>query len=538
MKLKNLTIAKRLSVAFAVLGILLVASQALSIQLLQRVSAGSVDMAERQVTSLVSIHSLQAQVNDGALALRELLLAANGQERQARIDAILLARKEAQVQLDHLKKILGNAGDDAMLKELDAGHRRYVARQDALLVLVKDDKTVAARDYLGTSLRPALLEFRRASEALVKARHGLAQASAARARRLDEALRFWMTALALASLAASAAIGLWITRSITRPVAQALRFAATVADGDLTGRLAVGSRDEMGRLLLALQTMSDNLARTVALVRNGAETIDQAAGEMAAGNLDLSARTEQQAGALEEAASSMEQLTVTVGGNAEHAHQARDLALAASMVAEKGGHAIREVAGTMDQISDFSRKISDITGVVDAIAFQTNILALNAAVEAARAGEQGRGFAVVASEVRSLAQRSAAAAGEIKKLIANSGIVVESGAQLVMETGRTMDEIVHSIGRVTAIVAEISAAGSEQAQGILHVNEAVAQMDQVTQQNAALVEEASAASAMLQEQARALTEAVGQFRIEPQAAAPTSSTAPGTAELVVHSTII
>ena len=305
-----------------------------------------------------------------------------------------------------------------------------------------------------------------------------------------------------------------IARSITRPLGQAVQVAETVAGGNLSTRIEVQSRDETGQLMHALRNMNESLARVVGQVRAGTDTIATASGQIAAGNHDLSSRTEEQASSLQETAASMEELTSTVKQNADNARQANQLALSASEVAIKGGGVVSQVVGTMGSINASSKKIVDIIGVIDGIAFQTNILALNAAVEAARAGEQGRGFAVVASEVRNLAQRSAAAAKEIKGLIDDSVSKVDAGTALVGEAGKTMEEIVESVKRVTDIIGEITAASREQASGIEQVNQAIAQMDQVTQQNAALVEEASAAAQSMQEQAGSLVEAVRVFKLD------------------------
>jgi methyl-accepting chemotaxis protein len=287
------------------------------------------------------------------------------------------------------------------------------------------------------------------------------------------------------------------------------KFRMCVATGDLTSRIEDTGRDEIGQLFAALRQMNDSLLRTVSQVRFGTDAIATASAQIAAGNLGLSSRTEEQASSLEEIASSMEELTSTVKNNVENARQANQLAASASSIATKGGVVVTNVVSTMEAINDSARKIADIIGVIDAIAFQTNILALNAAVEAARAGEQGRGFAVVASEVRNLAQRSAAAAKEIKALIGDSVDKVKIGSKLVNEAGTTMDEIVGSVKRVT----DIMAASEEQSSGIEQVNQAIGQMDQVTQQNASLVEEAAAASESMQEQAKHLAQVVSVFRL-------------------------
>mgnify|MGYP001588536867 CR=1 FL=1 len=307
--------------------------------------------------------------------------------------------------------------------------------------------------------------------------------------------------------------GFLLIRAIVTPLNEAITVANAVASGDLTSHINVNSTNETGRLLQALKTMNDNLVDLVGKVRMGTDQIATASSEIASGNLDLSQRTEEQASSLEETASSMEELTSTVRQNADNARQANQLAAGASEVAVKGGAVVGQVVQTMSSINASSKKIVDIISVIDGIAFQTNILALNAAVEAARAGEQGRGFAVVATEVRTLAQRSAAAAKEIKELISDSVSKVEDGTKLVDEAGATMDEIVSAVKRVTDIMAEISAASQEQSSGIEQVNQAVTQMDEVTQQNAALVEEAAAAAESMQDQAQALTQAVSTFKL-------------------------
>jgi len=314
-------------------------------------------------------------------------------------------------------------------------------------------------------------------------------------------------------VAAVTAIGLMLARKISRSLTEAIDVAKAIAAGDLTNTIHATSNDEVGQLMRAIDQMNRSLVHIVGDVRSSVNTIATASNEIASGNLDLSSRTEAQASSLQETASAMEELTSTVKQNADNARQASQLALSASEVATQGGNVVSQVIHTMDAINTSSRKIVDIISVIDGIAFQTNILALNAAVEAARAGEQGRGFAVVASEVRNLAQRSAAAAKEIKALIDDSVTNVEDGSRLVAQAGTTMEQVVTSVKSVTDVVNEISSASSEQSSGIEQVNQAIGQMDEATQQNAALVEQAAAAAQSLQDQAQQLEKTVGVFKL-------------------------
>jgi methyl-accepting chemotaxis protein-1 (serine sensor receptor) len=354
-------------------------------------------------------------------------------------------------------------------------------------------------------------------ELLAQAQQAMTKQTAATVQDAEAVRKYdTMLSYALMLLGAVTAVvaGVLVSRSITRPLGAAVEAAQSVAAGDLRASIEVRGNDETGQLLQALKDMTGSLQSIVSQVRGGAETIAVASDEIARGNIDLSSRTEQQAGAIEETASSMEQMTATVQRNAENAQQASMYAISACDVATKGGRMVDQVVGTMGSISESSRKIVDIISVIDGIAFQTNILALNAAVEAARAGEQGRGFAVVAGEVRNLAHRSASAAKEIKELINDSVARVETGNQLVGEAGATMGEIVTSVRRVMDIIAEISQASAEQGAGIAQINMAVGEMDTSTQQNAALVEEAAAAAEALREQTAALNQVVSVFRLE------------------------
>jgi methyl-accepting chemotaxis protein len=326
-------------------------------------------------------------------------------------------------------------------------------------------------------------------------------------------VRMMSIGMILLGLAAGIGVGIWLVKSISEPLNYAVEIAQSIAGGDLTRQVEVETDNETGQLLAALKEMNASLVNTVSEVRVSTDTIATASSQIAAGNLDLSSRTEEQAASLEETASSMEELTSTVKQNADNARQANQMVVSASDHAVKGGQVVAQMVSTMGSIKESSRKIVDIIGVIDGIAFQTNILALNAAVEAARAGEQGRGFAVVASEVRSLAQRSAAAAKEIKELIGDSVEKVDAGGRLVVETGESMEQIVTAVKQVADIMSEIAAASAEQSSGIEQVNIAITQMDEVTQQNAALVEEAAAASSSMQDQAANLANTVAVFKL-------------------------
>jgi methyl-accepting chemotaxis protein len=423
------------------------------------------------------------------------------------------SKKVTKYQDELLALIKSEEGKALMAATLTA-RKNYTESRNAIFKQQEggaDSATI--HKYLTNDLFPHLTAYEKAAEELVTFQIKLAEKANGEVKALETSAHRMLVALGLLAIAVGALLAWTITRSIVRPISKAVTVARTVASGDLTSRIDVESEDETGALLQALKEMNDSLFKIVGQVRHGTESIATASSEIASGNLDLSSRTEQQASSLEETASSMEELTSTVRQNADNARQANQLAITASDVAVKGGEVVAQVVGTMSSINDSSKKIVDIISVIDGIAFQTNILALNAAVEAARAGEQGRGFAVVATEVRSLAQRSAAAAKEIKGLISDSVEKVGAGTKLVEQAGSTMDNVVESIKRVSDIVGEISAASQEQSAGIEQVNQAITQMEQVTQQNAALVEQAAAATESLQDQASGLSGLVSTFKL-------------------------
>jgi len=402
-------------------------------------------------------------------------------------------------------------------KQLWEGIRKsrgdYLRTRDAIFKAKQDGDVDAANRVFTQEFLPATRQFIDQITKLTNLQRAEIDASAADIQSAYGVANFWMIAIGSIALVSGLLLAILLTRSITRPLSDAVRVARTVAANDLTSTITVRSRGEIGQLMQALESMNANLAGTVASIRTGVDSMASASGEIAAGNTDLSSRTEQQAASLEETAASMEQLSSTVKQNADSARQANQLAAAASDTASRGGATVSEVVSTMSAISSSSVKIADIVSVIDGIAFQTNILALNAAVEAARAGEQGKGFAVVAAEVRTLAQRSAQAAKEIKTLIEDTVQKISQGSISAERAGATMQEIVSSVQRVTDIMGEIAAASAEQADGIEQVNRAVSQMDEVTQQNAALVEEAAAAAGSMQDQAAELTRAVSAFKL-------------------------
>jgi methyl-accepting chemotaxis protein len=397
--------------------------------------------------------------------------------------------------------------------------KEYLASRERAIKLKAEGKLEEAEQVVDKGYLPASEAYQALVAEFLQLQRNRLDALGAEITAVEKQSQQAVILLAVLCVALGIVCSWWLTRSITRPVRDAVEAAKRVADGDLSGRIDVSSKDEIGELQSALQHMNKNLLRLVGEIRTGSDAIATASSQIASGNLDLSSRTEQQASSLQETASSMEELTTTVAQNADNARQASTLAVSASEVADRGGVVVAQVVDTMASINESSKKIVDIISVIDGIAFQTNILALNAAVEAARAGEQGRGFAVVASEVRNLAQRSAGAAKEIKTLINDSVAKVDGGAQLVDQAGATMKEIVGSVKRVTDIIGEITSATEEQTTGIGQINQAIAQMDQVTQQNAALVEQAAAASGAMQDQAAQLAQTVSVFKLDGAVAA-------------------
>ena len=519
MKIENIRIGLRLTIAFSLSTLLLAVVVAVGASALQHVKSEIELTTGDRYHKIQMLHEAKDLLNQQARSLRNALLVVDAKERNKELEASIENGKGADAVLDKLGALLAHPEGKRLHVELLAAGQEYDRREARLLEVIRAGDHDAAVTAMYQDVRPANRAYFAELDKLIAFQAQLTNESSASASQ--SASRSTMIMLVLGVLGAGMGLltAWYITRGIVGPVRHAVKVARTVAGGDLTSRIDVRSTDEIGQLSQALKDMNASLQKIVADVRGGTEQIATASREIADGNMDLSARTEQQAGALEETASSMEELTSTVKQNADNARQANVLAASASEAAGKGGDVVAQVVHTMASINTSARKIVDIIGVIDAIAFQTNILALNAAVEAARAGEQGRGFAVVAGEVRNLAQRSAAAAREIKSLIGDSVSKVDAGAKLVDEAGAVMDDIVHRVQRVTDIMGEIAEASQEQLAGIEQINEAITQMDQTTQQNAALVEQASAAAGTMQDQSHRLHEAVGVFRLQ---AAPTA----------------
>jgi len=513
MNFRNWKIGARLGAGFGMVMLMMAMMAAAGIWRLQAVG----QLSEEMVGSAMLKERLTAEWH-GLISIsgvRVIAFARNTEQAESKGEADKAAATRARVNAiqKQLEALLTGGEETRLLDAVAPVRKQYAATRDAVFALKKGGDMEGARRMVEDRLEPQFAAYQQAVNLIGAHQAGVGRALAAQVQEQYRGGRWFLLAMAGGALLLGSWFAYVLTRSITVPLQQAVQVAQTVAAGDLSSRIEVDRGDEAGKLLQALKDMNTSLVRIVGQVRGGTETIATASSEIASGNMDLSARTEQQASSLEQTAASMEQMTATVKQNGDNSRQAHTLALSASDVAQRGGAVVSQVVDTMGQINASAHKIVDIIGVIDSIAFQTNILALNAAVEAARAGEQGRGFAVVATEVRNLAQRSAAAAREIKLLIGDSVEKVSIGAKLVDQAGGTMEEIVLNVRRVSDIIGEITTASVEQTSGIEQINRAIAQMDEVTQQNAALVEEAAAAAAALQDQSQALAQAVSVFRL-------------------------
>ncbi|MFT7776663.1 methyl-accepting chemotaxis protein [Roseateles sp.] len=511
----DLKIAAKLVVSFVAVLLLTAGLGVFSVIELARVNQTATDLATNWLPAVKSAGDIRydlARIRSEAL---QHVLAEDERSKKAYEESLASLIAKLAADRKAYEATLSEPEEKKAYEEFSARFTAYMSEHASVLALSSERKTAEALALLRGAARENFRVMEERIQEIVKVN----EAGADEANRLGDTLyasaRGWVIATVVACVALGLVLALGVARLISRSLQEAVEVARSVASGDLTRRVIVSSRDETGQLMQALQDMTGSLTRLIERVRASSDSIGTGSTQIATGNADLSQRTEEQASNLQQTAASMEQLTVTVQQNADTARQATQLSATASTVASQGGEVVGQVVEMMGRVSDSSKKIADIIGVIDGIAFQTNILALNAAVEAARAGEQGRGFAVVASEVRALASRSADAAREIKVLIGQSVATVEQGAGLVDAAGRTMAEILSQVRRVSDLMSEIGAASNEQSQGIGQVGDAIMQLDQVTQQNAALVEESAAAADSLSQQARLLTEAVSVFRVDP-----------------------
>jgi len=523
--LRDLKLATKLGLAFALVLALAAAVDVFAIIKLAQVNSASTELSDRWMPAMRVVQDLKAQIARVRTREFQYIISTDPKQMDQYDKVIANDLVDLGKMQDTYVKLIATPEEKALYGDFVAMWERYMAEDAKIRAAVRQGDDAAAKELIRGESNKLIVSLRGQIDKLVKLYGDGGDAASDRGDALYASARFWIITLLIGSIVLGALCATLITRWLVQRLGgepdYAVAIAGKIADGDLT--VAIDTRDgDRNSLLFAMKSMRDSLAGLVERVRAGTDTIASASQQIAAGNVDLSARTEQQAASLEETAASMEELTSTVKQNSASASEANQLALSASSVAQQGGAVVSQVVQTMGSINQSSRKIVDIIGVIDGIAFQTNILALNAAVEAARAGEQGRGFAVVATEVRNLAQRSAAAAKEIKELISDSVQQVENGSKLVEQAGTTMEDVVDSVRRVTDIMSEISAAGEEQRAGIEQVNTAIAGMDAVTQQNAALVEEATAASQSMQDQAAALSELVSVFQLAQQPAGRTA----------------
>jgi methyl-accepting chemotaxis protein len=514
MNLLNLRIGQRLSLGFGFIIAVFLIMAAVSFLRIRDLGTVVSGLTGETAMKMQLANRAKTEIGEASRAMMSTLVMTDDGQIKSELERVAANRTAHAKTVAELEHLVADEAGQTLLKDMAATQAKLLPAEQAFVSLMKEgDKDQALMKYL-FAVRAQQNKYSGLLDRFVQAQQDQMDAAGTASRQQADQTGLLILALACAATLASVVIGVLATRSITLPINSAVAVARKVASGDLSSHIEVRSRDETGALQAALSEMNESLRRIVGNVREGTESIAAASSEIASGNMDLSNRTEQQASALEQTSSSMRELTSTVRRNADNAMQANQLAASASEVAGQGGDVVSRVVHTMQDIDASSRKIVDIISVIDGIAFQTNILALNAAVEAARAGEQGRGFAVVAGEVRTLAQRSASAAKEIKSLIGASVDKVAEGSKLVAQAGTTMEQVVASVRRVTDIMGEITAASHAQSEGIEQVNHTIHQMDASTQQNAALVEQAAAAATSMRSQATSLEQVVSQFKLE------------------------
>ncbi len=507
------SIGQRLAVVLGLVLLIAFLGSGIGYWALHRVAAETKDMFEKSLVSERIATDWYRNITNGVNRTSAIAVSADPQLAQFFAANAAESTKQSSELQKRLEVLMAAPDERALFDKLSQARKAYLSTRDAVTQAKKAGDNDKARQTFDAEFTPAAAAFQEAIKNVVQDQRDKLDAAAQRVDATNHQAQWALVVFGVCALIVGGTLSVWLQRSITRPLREAANVAEAIARFDLSSKITPQSDDETGQLLRALQSMQTSLTRLITSVQQSTDSIGTASSEIASGNMDLSSRTEQTASNLQQAAASMMQLTGTVRQTADSAATANQLATSAAAVAQRGGQVVSQVVATMDEISASSRRISDIIGTIDGIAFQTNILALNAAVDAARAGEQGRGFAVVAGEVRSLAQRSAEAAREIKGLIGASVERVESGSRLVQDAGSTMGEIVASVQRVTDIIGEITAATQEQREGIDQINVAVTHLDQMTQQNAALVEEAASAAESLKDQSVRLSGEVGVFRL-------------------------
>jgi methyl-accepting chemotaxis protein len=517
MKTSRLKVATLLMAGFAIVCAFLAAAITLALSEQARLNSVTASIAGDRWPKIELVTDVRLRVTDIAVALRNVMLSESAAVRRSQIEDMAQYRKEVDASMAELGRRVVTPEGRAAVQQINAAIQAYAAGQQQLIALVQSGDAAQARAYLNHDLMPMLQACRDALAGETGHEVGLMNASRDEAARAYSATRIKMLALGALALLSSAVVAMLIIGRLRRDLGGepglAAQTAARIADGDLTGAIVLRP-DDRSSMMYEMEHMREELGHLVGQVRRDTGQIATASAQIAAGNLDLSARTEQQAASLEETAAAMEQLNATVEQNSASADLANRLAQQASMAAGRGGDAVAAVTDRMHDIASSAKQMADIIGLIDGIAFQTNILALNAAVEAARAGDAGRGFAVVATEVRQLAQRSAAAAQQIGGLITSATEQANAGAALVQQTGSAMRDIVDSVARVEEIMAQIRHSSAEQHAGIVSCSRAVVEMDQGTQQNAALVEQVAAAAQSLQDQSTQLARAVSRFRVD------------------------